>query len=105
MNSGPFSQNSVNPGINVSIVSDQPHGRRKNRPIRPIEFYDLKWAEKPSTNGKFKYGLFECCSGPNGESFIPFVMICTLFMPCGYIYHAMLDGEIADAIGKNKFNQ
>jgi hypothetical protein len=66
--------------------------------------FDYEWHEKQSPNGEFKYGLFECCSGPNG-TFDSTCAIIFCFIPWpGWFLTASVNGELAGIIGKKKLN-
>ena len=84
-----FNDNSFNPAIR-----QQPNGNKYT-----IMRYDYAWAEKPSQNGEFKYGLFQCCNGPNGCLGILYTVLCLIPWP-GWTMVAVLDGEVAGVVGK-----
>ena len=62
--------------------------------------YDYQWYEKTSQNGEFKYGLFECCSGPNGPVDGTLAVICCFVPWPGWILTASINGELAGLVGK-----
>jgi len=102
MNRNNFGQNSVFPSSNLnsrsSVANNQP-----SRSMRIKMFYDSKWAEKPSQNGNFKYGLCECCRGPNNceNGAVGFSAVFSFFVPLGFISIAPLNSEVASVIGKS----
>lgn len=64
--------------------------------------YDYDWSSKSSQNGEFKYGLFECCSGPNGcLNSTCAIIFCFIPFP-GWVIGLNLNGEVADVVGKLK---
>jgi len=97
MNQSSFGSNFVSTGRglnnNNTKVYNQPNLMTELQTYNKT--YDYQWAEKKSSNGKFKYGLFECCSGPNGCCYSTI-----LFLPFGCIPLARINGELARVIGK-----
>lgn len=70
--------------------------------------YNNDWAHKaPSENGDFKYGLCQCCSGPDGTGFLNccymLSFLCCPLTLC--ISNCALNGEIAEIVGTNFYDQ
>jgi len=98
-----FNQNNVTPmtGFNDSnfnpAIRQQPF---RNGNARSMLAYNFGWAEKPSQNGEFKYGLFECCSGPNNGCLgLFYIILCLIPFP-GWLMVATLNSEVASVVGK-----
>ncbi len=101
MNRNTFGQSSVFPSSGLNSRSSVAN-RQPSRSMRIKMYYDSKWAEKPSQNGNFKYGLFECCKGPNNceNGAVGFMTVFAFFVPFGCLSIASLNSEVASVIGK-----
>ena len=91
-----------------TTITQQPGSTKKV--IKTSSFYNYQWDEKPSQNGKFKYGLFQCCrcdSVDSEESVVrkisnihATIAIITCFIPFpGWCHISDLNGEVADVVG------
>ncbi len=90
----PGLNNNNNMGFNPAVIS-----QFKKQPTFTKPF-DYQWHEKTSPNGEFKYGLFDCCSGPMGAFDSTFAMVyCILPFP-GWLIIADVNGQLAGIIGK-----
>jgi len=77
---------------NTNTLTQQPNNAKF------CDVYDYQWYDKPSQNGEFKYGLFQCCQSEYAiQAILP---IAGCFCPCPlYIAVADLNGEVADVVG------
>ena len=75
------------------------HNTVSQQPLHMI--YDFDWDSKPSTNGEFKYGLFQCCSGPTEKIWV----VCLFFMSVipwpGWFLISQANYELGKVIGTN----
>ena len=93
-----FNQNAYSGFNNSAVISKQPgvHIMRKPTTKRP---FDFQWHEKTPSNGEFKYGLCQCCSGPSSCLGIISIIMCFIPIP-GWCVTANMNGEVADVVGK-----
>ena len=97
-----FNQNYVTPMSGFNNYNPNPTATQqpsRNRIPTYKNPYDYAWAEKPSQNGEFKYGLFQCCKGPNGCLGILYIVLCLIPWP-GWPMVAVINGQVADVVGK-----
>ncbi len=88
-----------------NTASQQPLHRRYHHNTvsqQPLHMrYDFDWESKPSTNGEFKYGLFQCCGGPTETISV----VCLFFMSVipwpGWFLIAQANYELGKVIGTN----
>jgi hypothetical protein len=102
MNRNTFGQSSVFPSSGLNSSSSVAY-KQPSHSMRIKMCYDTKWTEKQSPNGNFKYGLFECCSGPNSceNGAVGCRSIFLFFLPFGCTAQAVLNSELASVIGKS----
>ena len=61
--------------------------------------FDYNWEQKPSTNGQFKYGLFECCSGPTPPCYVVLIFIMSVIIYPGWVVLAITNCDVAEVVG------
>jgi len=87
--------NNTNVGFNPAVTSQFKKHPTFRKP------FDYEWHEKTSPNGEFKYGRFQCCSGPNGTYDSTCAIICCFIPWPGWFLTANINAELADIIGKS----
>ena len=68
------------------------------RGYRPL-IYDFAWDEKISSNGEFKYGLFDCCRGPTSSSLVVMLLCMSCIPVLGWIPVGCNNCDVATVIG------
>ena len=87
-------------GFNHSRHRSFPHGHPVTQ--QPLHLrYDFDWESKPSTNGEFKYGLFQCCSGPTETDTVMCLFFMSVLLWPGWILLAQANYELGEVIGTN----